>query len=169
MHANVSHVPQPSNLPPEIPLQIHARYTRLEIFGAFGIGGGAAPPTWQTGVWWDDRSQTDLFAFTLDKSVGGFSPTTRYRDYAISPTRVHWESQAATSTASTAGQRYIHQLERGTRIMLFARLRATDRAFWCLGLARYLSHKGDRPIAFEWELETPLPADLYTAMAAAVA
>ena len=31
------------------------------------------------------RAQTDLFAFTLDKSVGGFSPTTRYRDYAISP------------------------------------------------------------------------------------
>ena len=33
--------------------------------------------------------ESDLFAFTLDKSVGGFSPTTRYRDYAINPELIH--------------------------------------------------------------------------------
>lgn len=34
---------------------------------------------------------------------------------------------------------------------------------------RCRSHDGDRPIAFVWELDHPLPADLYTSFAAAVA
>jgi hypothetical protein len=152
-----------------VPLAVHSRYTRAEIFAAFGVGEGAKPPTWQTGVWWEPQLRTDLFAFTLDKSVGGFSPTTRYRDYAISPELIHWESQSATATDSAMGQRYIRQREDGTNVVLFARLRTTDRAFWCLGPASYVSHEGDRPIAFVWKLERRLPAELYTAFAAAVA
>ena len=120
-------------------------------------------------MWWDRKSRTDLFAFTLDKSVGGFSPTTRYRDYAISPELIHWESQSATSTGSAAGQSYIRQREDQTNVVLFARLRTTDRAFWCLGPALYVSHEGDRPIAFVWKLREPLPAELFTSFAAAVA
>ncbi len=88
-----------------VPLAVHSRYTRTEILAAFGVGEGARPRTWQSGVWWQPQSQTDLFAFTLDKSVGGFSPTTRYRDYAISPELIHWESQSATAADSATGQR----------------------------------------------------------------
>lgn len=114
-------------------------------------------------------TETDLFAFTLDKSVGGFSPTTRYRDYAISPELIHWESQSATASDSPTGRRYIQQRERGRNVVLFARLRTTERAFWCLGPATYVSHEGDRPIAFVWKLRRHLPAELYTSFAAAVA
>jgi hypothetical protein len=152
-----------------VPLALHSRYTRAEILSAFGVGAGARPPTWQTGVWWERDTRTDLFAFTLDKSVGGFSPTTRYRDYAISPELIHWESQSATAAESPTGQRYITQRETGTNVVLFARLRTTDRAFWCLGPATYVSHEGDRPIAFVWQLRRRLPAELYTSFAAAVA
>lgn len=154
---------------PNVPLTVHSRYTRTEILAAFGVGDGARPQTWQTGVWWEPRSRTDLFAFTFDKSVGGFSPTTRYRDYAISPELVHWESQAATAVDSPTGQRYIRHCEEETNVVLFARLRTTDRAFWCLGPATYVKHEGDRPIAFVWKLERRLPAELYTSFAAAVA
>jgi superfamily II DNA or RNA helicase/HKD family nuclease len=154
---------------PGVPLAQHSRYTRAEILAAFDVGVGAKPPTWQTGVWWVPESGTDLFAFTLDKSVGGFSPTTRYRDYAISSELIHWESQSATAADSPTGQRYINQREDGTNIVLFARLRTTDRAFWCLGPASYVSHEGDRPIAFVWRLERRLPAELFTSFAAAVA
>ena len=133
------------------------------------VGKGAKPPTWQTGVWWDAESRSDLFAFTLDKSVGSFSPTTRYRDYAISRELIHWESQSATSVDGETGRRYIASGREGTNVVLFGRLRSDDRAFWCLSTARYRSHEGDRPIAFVWELDHPLPADLYTAFAAAVA
>ena len=101
--------------------------------------------------------------------MGGFSPTTRYRDYAISPELIHWESQSATAADSPTGQRYINQREDGTNVVLFARLRTTDRAFWCLGPASYVSHEGDRPIAFVWKLRQRLPAELYTSFAAAVA
>jgi superfamily II DNA or RNA helicase len=154
---------------PDVPLALHSRYTRAEILAAFAVGDRAKPSTWQTGVWWEPQSQTDLFAFTLDKSVGGFSPTTRYRDYAISPELIHWESQAATAVQSPTGQRYIRQRENGTNVVLFARLRTTDRAFWCLGRASYVSHESERPIAFVWKLQRRLPAELYTSFAAAVA
>jgi hypothetical protein len=152
-----------------VPLSVHAKYTRNEIFAAFGIGDGASVPTWQTGVRWVPEAATDLFAFTLDKSSGGFSPTTRYRDYALSRDRIHWESQSATAVDSETGQRYIDHLALGTKIVLFGRLAADTRAFWCLGPATYVSHNGDRPISFVWQLTHPLPSDLYTSFAAAVA
>ncbi len=167
--SRVDHLQPVLDLPSAVPLRAHARYTRNEILAAFGVGQGAKPPTWQTGVWWERESCSDLFAFTLDKSVGGFSPTTRYRDYAISRDLIHWESQSSTGVDSDTGQRYINQASRGTSIVLFGRLRADDRAFWCLGAARYRSHEGNRPIAFVWKLDHPLPADLYTSFAAAVA
>jgi superfamily II DNA or RNA helicase len=154
---------------PDVPLALHSRYTRTEILAAFDVGHGAKPQTWQTGVWWEPRSRTDLFAFTLDKSVGGFSPTTRYRDYAISPELIHWESQSATAASSATGMRYIRHRQERTNVILFARLRTNERAFWCLGPAAYVSHEGDRPIAFVWKLKKQLPAELYTSFAAAVA
>ena len=167
--ARVDHLQPALQLDPRVPLRAHARYTRNEILAAFGVGKGAKPPTWQTGVWWEPETRSDLFAFTLDKSGGGFSPTTRYRDYAISRTLIHWESQSSTSVDSDTGRRYVNSTGEGTNVVLFSRVRTDDRAFWCLGTARYRSHEGDRPIAFVWELDHPLPADLYTSFAAAVA
>ena len=71
-------------------------------------------------------------------------------------------------TAPRAGGTSTSESER-TNVVLFARLRTTDRAFWCLGPATYVSHEGDRPIAFVWKLQRHLPAELYTSFAAAVA
>ena len=107
--------------------------------------------------------------FTLDKSRGAFSPTTRYRDYAISPTLIHWESQSTTRADSDTGLRYRNHEENGHSIMLFCRLKDADRAFWFLGPATYLSHVGEKPMAITWGLANPLPGDLYQLFAAAVA
>jgi hypothetical protein len=52
---------------------------------------------------------------------------------------------------------------------LFTRLHADERAFWFLGPATYQDHVGEKPMAITWELEHPLPGDLYAAFAAAVA
>jgi hypothetical protein len=154
---------------PNVPLAVHARYTRAEILAAFDVGSGVRPSTWQSGVWWDENSQTDLFAFTLDKSAGSFSPTTRYRDYAITPELIHWESQSVTSLDSDTGRRYISQAEGKTNVVLFARLSTAERAFWCLGPATYVSHRGERPIAITWRLHHRLSGDLFAEFAAAVA
>jgi hypothetical protein len=154
---------------PFVPLKVHARYTRLEVLAAFGHGDGAHVAPWQAGVFWVPEAKVDLFAFTLDKTVGSFSPTTRYRDYAISRELIHWESQSITRADSGTGQRYQAHVERGSDVVLFARLRQDDRAFWCLGPATYVSHEGERPMAITWRLDYPLPGDLFTQFAAAVA
>lgn len=154
---------------PDVPLQIHARYTRIEIMAAFGIGDRARVAPWQTGVYEARDAGADLLALTLDKSTGSFSPTTRYRDYAISPKLIHWESQSITRAESGTGLRYRHHEKMGRSIMLFTRLRADDRAFWFLGPATYRGHVGEQPMAITWELHTPLPGDLYQSFAAAVA
>jgi superfamily II DNA or RNA helicase/HKD family nuclease len=165
----VDHLPQPLDLDTAIPLRPHSRYTRKEILAAFNVGEGSKPRDWQEGVLHAKDERADLFAFTLDKSSGGFSPTTRYRDYAVSRELIHWESQSATSVASNTGQRYINHEALGSSIVMFARLSSDDRSFWCLGTARYQSHQNERPIAFVWKLDHPLPPDLYLSFAAAVA
>ena len=154
---------------PDCPLQIHARYSRLEILAAFGLGTGAKIDAWQSGVYEAKSANAELLAFTLDKSSGGFSPTTRYRDYAISRNLIHWESQSSTRADGPTGMRYRNQEREGRSIMLFTRLHDDDRAFWFLGPATYRGHVGERPMAITWELEHPLSGDLYQSFAAAVA
>jgi hypothetical protein len=150
-------------------LQVHARYTRIEILAAVGEGEHARTPQWREGVYDAKTVGADLLAFTLDKTSGDFSPTTRYRDYAISPELIHWESQSTTRADSPTGRRYQNHVEMQRSILLFARTRQDDRAFWFLGPATYVRHEGERPMAVTWRLQTPLSGDLFTAFAAAVA
>ncbi len=99
---------------------------------------------------------------TLQKSEADYSPTTLYRDYPISSTLFHWESQSQTSVTSPTGQRYIGG---SSTKLLFVRLaRASDlgtNPYLFAGPARYVSHSGDRPVAFVWRLDHALPADFF--------
>jgi len=165
----ITHMPRALKTHPNVPLQVHARYTRLEILAAFGIGEGAKVAPWQTGVYWAKDAQADLLAFTLDKTTGQFSPTTRYRDYAISRELIHWESQSVTRADSETGRRYQEHGQRSSHIFLFARLRSDDRSFFFLGPAAYVKHTGEQPMAITWRLQYSLPGDLFSAFAAAVA
>jgi hypothetical protein len=152
-----------------VPLRVHARYARSEILAAFGVGGRVRAETWRAGVRWVPAERTDVFLVTLDKTGSGFSPTTRYKDYAISRELFHWESQSTTSEDSPTGMRYRRQASSGNRVVLFARMSDADRAFWCLGTASYVRHEGERPMSVTWRLHTPLPLDLFNQFAAAVA
>lgn len=162
-----THLHQPLGNSDNIPLQIHARYTRIEILAACGVGYGAKVSPWQTGAYRVEGMRADLLAFTLDKTAGGFSPTTRYRDYAISRDLIHWESQNVTREDSQTGLRYQNHATSNDSILLFARERTDDRAFWFLGSAKYVSHEGERPMAITWRLNSQLPGDLYSGFAAA--
>jgi hypothetical protein len=165
----VEHVTTPLSGSGPVPLAVHGRCTRIEILAAFGIGDGAKVAPWQTGVYWAREALADLLAFTLDKTSGQFSPTTRYRDYAISRDLIHWESQSVTRADSDTGLRYKNHVAQGSRIMLFARRQSTDRAFYFLGPATYVKHESEFPMAITWRLERALPGDLFAAFAAAVA
>lgn len=165
----IVHLPAALDAHPEVPLQVHARYTRVEILAAFGVGTGARVHAWQAGVHWAREARCDLLAFTLDKSAGSFSPNTRYRDYAIGPSLVHWESQSGTRADSPTGLRYQRHAEQGSSVMLFGRETTADRAFHFLGPARYVDHRNEMPMAIRWRLSHPLPGDLFARYAAAAA
>lgn len=166
----ITHTTPPLASPSETPLRVHARYTRIEILAAAGIDPTSARVApWQSGVYWAAPARSDLVAFTLDKSGAGFSPTTRYRDYAISRELIHWESQSTTAADSQTGLRYQHHAREGSHILLFARHRPTELAFHFLGSATYVEHRSERPMAITWRLDHPLPGNLFASFAAAVA
>jgi uncharacterized protein DUF3427 len=133
------------------------------------VGEGARVAPWQTGVYWAKEARADLLAFTLDKTSGHFSPPTRYRDYAISRHLIHWESQSVTRADSETGQRYQQHGQHGSSVMLFARLRSDDRAFYFLGPASYTRHESELPMSVTWRLAHLLLGDPFASFAAAVA
>ncbi len=106
----------------------------------------------------------DAFFVTLHKSEADYSPTTMYRDYPISPTLFHWESQSSTSVASPTGQRYLYGS--GTKL-LFMRQHKTDEfgtsPYLFAGPAHYVRHTAERPIAITWRLHRGLPSDFFAA------
>lgn len=137
-----------------IPLSVHARHTMDDVLTAFGLLDVGRPFWKQTGVVRDETTNSDLFFVTLEKSERDYSPSTLYKDYAISPVLFHWESQSGTTRRSPTGQRYIHHRERGGHILLFVRQRrhhdGRTMPYTLLGAADHVSHQGDRPISFVW-------------------
>lgn len=170
----LTHLTGPLGILEEIPLRTHATYTREEILGAFGVSTVSEPLPLQAGVYWDATSLTDLLFITLEKSEKDYSPTTRYRDYAISDRLFHWETQSTTRVHSETGQRYLQQRTNGTNVVLFIRSTKLNpygrtRPYFCAGRARYVEHRSERPIQIVWELVEPLPGDVFSAFRAAVA
>lgn len=152
----------------DLPLRVHARYQREEILAALDYASlNRRPSTFQSGVLYSQERNTDAFLVTLTKSEADYSPTTMYRDYAISPTLFHWESQSNTSVDSKTGQRYLNHRELDSNILIFARQhKLTDLGtapYLFLGPAAYTSHTGDRPIAITWQLAHPLPTEVFQA------
>jgi len=152
-----------------VPIQVHGKYTRIELLAAFGVGETAKTRPWREGALWVGDEKTDIFAFTIDKSGGNFSPTTKYRDYALSPTLIHWESQSMTTARSPTGKRYCNHVAEGSSVMLFARENTAARAFWFLGTGSYVSHESEKPMSITWKLDAALPGDLFVKLASAVA
>jgi len=125
------------------------------------------PSTFREGVLRSTEWNLDAFLITLKKSDTDFSPTTMYRDYAISPELFHWESQSTTSVESPTGQRYLNHRSLGSSILLFVRDGKTNEMgtepYMFLGPAAYVSHTGDRPIAITWKLDYAMPLDVFSA------
>jgi superfamily II DNA or RNA helicase/HKD family nuclease len=158
----------------QVPLEVHASYSREEILAALAFASlRRTPSTMREGVAWCESANADAFLITLKKSDRDYSPTTMYRDFALSPDLFHWESQSTTSASSPTGQRYIHHRERGSHILLFVRQAKTDALgtspYVFLGPAEYISHEGDKPMAITWRLHRSMPTDVYQASTVAVA
>ncbi|WP_369222997.1 DUF3427 domain-containing protein [Streptomyces sp. R39] len=152
-----------------IPMKVHSAYNRSEILAALGVArfGGQMPRSFAQGVQWVEDIQTDALLITLEKNEKDFSPTIRYKDFALSPQLFHWESQNATAENSPTGQRYQHHVEQGSHVLLFMRrYKNTDigksHPWMLLGPATYAEHTGSKPMAITWRLKHNLPADVWT-------
>lgn len=166
--SNAAHVSAPLGAAIQhVTMRTGAHYSREESLAALDWANlSRKPSAFMAGVVWSEAMATDAFFVTLRKTESDYSPTTMYKDYAISPELFHWESQNATSIASPTGQRYLNHAANGSHVLLLAREYRSNEwdgpsPFLCLGPATYVSHVGERPIAITWRLHHPLPIDFF--------
>lgn len=147
------------------PLALHAKYTRDEILVGLGHWDMDRRPDFREGVLHLADRKVDAFFPTLNKTEGQYSPTTMYEDYVISDSLFHWQSQSTTSAESPTGKRYINHREMGYTPLLFVREHKSSAGglaspYSFLGLAKYISHEGSRPMSIVWRFDNPMPSRL---------
>ena len=147
------------------PFEVHANYTNSDIQSHMGATSITSPGQQGVGVLHFENQRAYALLVTFQKTENEFSPSTMYADYPISAGRIHWESQSNTSQASPTGQNLIHHQEKNYKILIFARERKKHDNFTLpftyLGQASHLSHESERPIKFVWQLDHPMPAEMF--------
>ena len=83
-----------------VPLRVHARYSRDEALAAFGVPN---PNSVREGVKYVEPERADMLFVTLQKTEEHFSPTTMYRDRAVSPTCSNGSRRARRRSAPRRG------------------------------------------------------------------
>lgn len=157
----IDFIDEPVDLGFDCPLDLHCTYTRDQLLVSMDF---MKPATVREGVKWLPDKQLDVFFVTLNKADKDYSPTTMYNDYSINESLFHWQSQSTTAENSSTGQRYIHHVERGSKVLLFVREFRSDHvtggaeAYTYLGTASYVKHEGSRPMNITWRLDRPIPA-----------
>lgn len=146
----------------DIPLDIYAKYSVDQVMAVFGKTTETHKYPFRQGVLYVEDKNTDLFFVTINKVEGDYLPTTMYNDYAIDNHRFHWESQGTTSIASPTGQRYINDRSENHKVLFFVRSDKSEygsrtASYTFLGNAKYVSHKGEKPIQMIWRLDYSIP------------
>jgi superfamily II DNA or RNA helicase/HKD family nuclease len=156
---------RPSPLSPELPLVLHAKYTRTDVLAALRLGDGTKPPPSREGLTSTPDARYDAFFVDLQKAERDYSPTTMYRDYAINRELFHWESQSTQTPQQPRVRRWIEHQQRGGNVLLFVRDKKRSelgtQPFTFLGPVSYVEHRGARPVAFTWRLPVPMPEELF--------
>ena len=146
----------------DVPLQLHGAYRIREILTAVGWLTALRRGPFQAGVLPLPRRKTELLFVTLDKSEG-FHDRIAYHDYAISPTKFHWQTQNSAGPDTPSGRRYIESATNGWTFQLFVRVTKALPYRVCgpVHLASSEDISGDRPMNITWSLGLPLPAGLF--------
>ena len=138
------------------PLLLHGQYSSREIQTAVGWLTETARPAAREGVLRLKAQCTELLFVTLDKS-SGYHDTVNYHDYAISPSRFHWQSQNSASPDTPIGQQYLASPGNGWNFQLFVRANRQSPFVAC-GPVTLVESSGARPMSIVWQLQIPLPA-----------
>ncbi|MFC1443127.1 PIN-like domain-containing protein [Streptacidiphilus sp. N1-10] len=156
---------------PSLPLYIHAAYNREEILTAIGKSGlsGPFPANFREGVAWGPEINADTLLVTMRRDrfreKDGIEPDgDQHYDGALTRSLFQWESQNSTDADSPVGQRYQSP---SSRTLVFVRPRPRSPIGhpepWVLaGQADYISHEGSRPMRVLWQLDHPLPTDVWS-------
>jgi superfamily II DNA or RNA helicase/HKD family nuclease len=144
------------------PLVLHGSYELREILAAVGYYTADRRPLFRAGVLPMDDRRVELLFVTLDKTTGYHSGIA-YRDYAVSPSRFHWQTQNAAGPDTPAGRRYVESPGNAWTFQLFVRARKGEayRACGPVFIAEPSDVSGDRPMNIEWTLGVPLSARLF--------
>jgi hypothetical protein len=166
----LDHAVWPFPVRPEVPLAVHARYRLQEVMAAFDDVRDGALYLPREGEHYDERSRCNLLFVTLEKDEADYSPTTMYRDYALGPSRFHWQTQSGTRPTDKKGRRHLEHEAQGVTPLLFVRERRKDdrgetAPYVFLGSVRVAGSSGERPMNIEWELHRPIPARVMRAAA----
>jgi superfamily II DNA or RNA helicase/HKD family nuclease len=147
------------DMPAAWPFSLHAQYSLRSIALLSGKMAADSRHLPREGVIRFPDHRTEFLIVTLDKSAG-FSASTSYHDYAISPERFHWQSQNSAGPGTAAGQRYIRGHEDGWRFQLFVR-ETRDDLYRTLGPVTFEGSEGEQPMSITWRLGVPLPLGLF--------
>lgn len=147
----------------DVPLQLHGGYRSREILTAVDYHTATARPFFAEGVLTLRDRKLQLLFVTLDKSQG-FHSSIAYHDYAVSPSRFHWQTQNAAGPDTMVGRRYLESASNGWTFQLFVRVGKADpyRACGPVHLASTDDATGDRPMNITWTLEVSLPPRLFS-------
>jgi hypothetical protein len=159
--SRVRHSPVPGMA--DVPMQLHGSYRIREILAAIGYHTASRRGPMRSGVLPLEDRKMELLFVTLDKS-SGYHADIAYQDYALSPSRFHWQTQNSAGPNTPAGRRYLESNANGWRFQLFVRLTRAHAYRVCgpVYLADPEDIRGDRPMSIEWALEVPLPARFFS-------
>jgi len=154
--------------PHDVYLELHAKYSRDEIMAAFNNIRNGKLFLPREGVFFHKKTKCNLLFVTLNKSEKDYSPTTMYRDYAISDTLFHWQTQSNTKPTTKKGIRHLEHKEKGITPLLFIRNQKKDERretepYFFVGPVELSRWEGSQPMDIVWKVEEPLPADIYKA------
>lgn len=147
-----------------MPLELHCNYTKNEILSALGKHSFDNPFSHREGVLFLKDKNIDVFFVTLNKSEKDYSPTTMYKDYAISEHLFHWQSQSTVSQSSSTGKRYQDCDNKESKALLFVRefnkINGRTLPYTFLGPLKYIKHEGEYPMSITWQMIYALPSFL---------
>lgn len=158
-----SHQHYPMPISTAIPMKVHARYSREQILVCFGVNTHEKQTAFREGVLDIKDKKVFVLFVTLDKSEKHFSPSTMYKDYALSPTLFQWQPQNATRPDKGRGSTLINHQDNGYRIFLFVRETAKDAyerttSYVNFGEVFYHSHSYEHGVmGITWKLRQALP------------
>ena len=149
-------------IPFGVPLLLHHTYTNKQITAGFGW-----KSCWhadlQGGVAWIPEYGAYLMLVTLEKDEASFTERTRYRDFAITPTKFHWQSQSRARQDRGDGLHIVNAKNGIGKMWLFVRRAQKDEfkkaaPFVFMGSFLPTQIEGMRPMSITGDLANAMPA-----------